>query len=493
MVSSDPAKTPAPLRRRAVLAALGLGAVIPGAAASCSAGHGSKGGNSAAEPGLKLTYRPADAADDVAPDTPISVEVADGWFQRVALANSSGKVVAGRLNQDRTAYATTEPLGYSSTYTWSGSAVGRDGRVVPLGGKFTTLTPAKKVDGGFQLSDNQTVGVAAPIIIQFDHRVSDKASVERAITVRTTPPVEGSWAWLPDEAKGSRLHYRPREYYPAGATVEVNANLYGVPFGDGAYGLKDMSLKIQIGRRQVVKAEVTSHRMQVITDAGVIMDVPCSYGEADKPRNVTRNGTHVVTEKYADFYMSNPAAGYDHVHERWAVRISNNGEFIHANPASAGAQGNSNVTNGCINLSTADAEAYFHSAIYGDPVEVTGSTIQLSYADGDIWDWAVDWNTWLSMSALPPSEHPSGTQVPVSGPTPSSPTPAPSSAVPAPSSAAPASSSAVPTPSSTTSVVTSAPTAATPTSSSVATSTEVPATTSSTSSASNDGDASSGG
>ena len=91
------------------------------------------------------------------------------------------------------------------------------------------------------------------------------------------------------------------------------------------------------------------------------MDFPCSYGEADKARNVTRNGIHVVSEKYADFYMSNPAAGYSHIHERWAVRISNNGEFIHANPASSGAQGNTNVTNGCINLSTGDAEQYFGS------------------------------------------------------------------------------------------------------------------------------------
>ena len=65
--------------------------------------------------------------------------------------------------------------------------------------------------------------------------------------------------------------------------------------------------------------------------------------EADKARNVTRNGIHVVTEKYADFYMSNPAAGYTNAHERWAVRISNNGEFIHANPKSTSAQGNDNV------------------------------------------------------------------------------------------------------------------------------------------------------
>ena len=82
------------------------------------------------------------------------------------------------------------------------------------------------------------------------------------------------------------------------------------------------------------------------------MDFPCSYGEADLPRNITRSGIHVVTEKYEDFYMTNPAAGYSNAHERYAVRISNNGEFIHANPASSGAQGSTNVTNGCINLST---------------------------------------------------------------------------------------------------------------------------------------------
>ncbi len=129
------------------------------------------------------------------------------------------------------------------------------------------------------------------------------------------------------------------------------------------------------------------------------MDFPCSYGEGDLPRNVTRSGIHVVSEKYEDFYMTNPAAGYANLRERFAVRISNNGEFIHANPASSGAQGNTNVTNGCINLSLGDAQQYFSSAIYGDPVEVTGTSIQLSYADGDIWDWAVGWDEWVSMSA----------------------------------------------------------------------------------------------
>jgi lipoprotein-anchoring transpeptidase ErfK/SrfK len=355
-----------------------------------------------------MTFEPANSTADVVPTAPVGVKVSDGWFQRVTLTNPEGRVVAGALNRDRTAFDVTEPLGYGVEYTWGGSVVGRDGKAVPVAGNFTTVNPSIQVNGQFQLSDGQVVGVAAPIIIQFDASISDKAAVEKAMNVTTEPPVEGSWAWLPDEVGGSRAHWRTREYYPAGTKVHVDARLYGVPFGDGAFGAQDSTLSFEIGRFQVVKAEASSHRIQVLNDTGVIMDFPCSYGEGDIDRNVTRSGIHVVSEKYEDFYMTNPAAGYANLRERFAVRISNNGEFIHANPASSGAQGNTNVTNGCINLSESDAQQYFHSAIYGDPVEVTGTRINLSYADGDIWDWAVPWEEWRSMSALTDEASPAG-------------------------------------------------------------------------------------
>lgn len=406
-----------------------------------------------------ITYRPANGATDVVPTSSVGVDVTDGWFQKLTLTNGDGKVVAAVFNKDRTSFNAAEPLGFGATYTFTGSAVGRDGKAVPVSATFTTVNPTKQVNGQFQLADGQTVGVAAPIILQFDSSISDKASVERNVKVVTEPPVEGSWAWLPDEREGARMHWRPREYYPPGTKVSVSAKLYGVPFGDDAYGAQDSTLEINIGRRQVVKADATSHRIQVITDGGVLFDFPCSYGEADKPRNVTRSGTHVVTEKYADFWMSNPAAGYSNVHERWAVRISNNGEFIHANPASSGAQGNMNVTNGCINLSTDNAQQYFQTAIYGDPVEVTGTSIQLSYADGDIWDWAVDWATWGSMSALPPANAaPPETSIPQSAP--ATPTDAPTySGTPTttttPPPTGPATTSTTPSTSSSTSTTTS--------------------------------------
>jgi lipoprotein-anchoring transpeptidase ErfK/SrfK len=397
-----------PVNRRRALTALAVGVVAPGALAACVNRSSKTSGEATAPPAPSLTFEPAQSATDVSPTAKVGVEVKDGWFQKVALTNPQGKVVAGALNRDRTAFTVTEPLGYGVEYTWGGSVVGRDGKAVPVQGSFTTINPDTQVSGQFQLADGQVVGVAAPVIIQFDASITDKASVEKALKVTTEPQVEGSWAWLPDEVGGSRAHWRTREYYPAGTKVHVDAKLYGVPFGDGAYGAQDATLTFEIGRRQLVRAEASSHRIQVLDAGGaVIMDFPCSYGEGDLDRNVTRSGVHVVTEKYEDFYMTNPAAGYANIRERFAVRISNNGEFIHANPASSGAQGNTNVTNGCINLSESDAQQYFNSAIYGDPVEVTGTSIQLSYSDGDIWDWAVSWDEWVAMSALSPQSSPS--------------------------------------------------------------------------------------
>ncbi len=389
--------------RRRALTAIAVGLVAPGALAACMKSGDKPSGDAADTPTPPaVTYEPSSASKHVVPTARVGVEVKDGWFQKVSLKNSDGRLVAGTLNRDRTEFTVTEPLGYGLTYKWGGTVVGLDGKAVPVAGSFTTVTPDIQVNGQFQLSDGQTVGIAAPIIMQFDAAIAeaDRPTVEKALSVTTTPPVEGGWAWLPDEAGGSRVHWRTKEYYPAGTTVHVDARLYGVPFGEGAYGATDSTLDFTIGRRQVVKAEASSHQIEVITDAGVIMTLPCSYGEGDLDRNVTRSGIHVVTEKYEDFYMSNPAAGYANVRERFAVRISNNGEFIHANPASSGAPGNSNVTNGCINLSTEDAQQYFNSALYGDPVEVTGTRIELSYAYCDIWDWAVGWDEWASMSAL---------------------------------------------------------------------------------------------
>lgn len=367
------------------------------------AGCGSGGAGPSAQPEkgplATVTQTPAAGAVDVGPTAPVSVSVANGTLRDVALTSPSGRAVQGALAADQRTYTVTEPLGYGSTYTWSGTAVGTDGTSVPVQGGFTTVDPQSVTSVTTNIGDGQQVGIAAPVILKFDAPVADKAAVERALTVTTTPPTPGAWAWLPDDG-GSRVHWRPQHYWAPGTAVHVDAQLYGLDYGDGAYGESDVTLDFTIGRSQIVKADAPSHRMQVVRDGAVIMDIPVSYGEGDENRNVTRSGIHVVTEKHEDFLMSNPPY-YENVRERWAVRISNNGEFIHANPLTTGVQGAANVTNGCINLSMSDAQEYFGTALYGDPVEVTGTRIDLSAADGDLYDWAIDWPTWRSMSALP--------------------------------------------------------------------------------------------
>ena len=369
--------------------------------AACSGNlPGSSSSEVAPRPQAQVSTLPSDKASNVSPTLPVSVRVVRGILNQVALTNGDGKTVAGTLSADGQSWTSSEALGYGKTYTWSGSAAGSDRLSVPVAGSFTTVKPTRQLHATLNIGDGDTVGVGAPIILQFDHHVSDKAAAERALQVQTSVPTEGSWAWLPDDNGGSRAHYRPKDYWQPGTKVSVTAKLYGVALGDGSYGKEDISTRFLIGRSQIVKADVNSHRMVVIRDGQEVMNFPASYGLSSDTNRNTTSGIHVVMDKAQTVLMSNRAYGYVNIPEHWAVRISNNGEFIHANPETTGVQGSSNVTHGCVNLSTANAQEYFNSAIFGDPVEVTNSPTPLSGADGDIYDWTVPWDSWLAMSAL---------------------------------------------------------------------------------------------
>ncbi len=372
--------------------------VIVGLTAIVTAANGAGRGVLTPAP-ARVVLQPADDTAEVNPAAPASVAVTNGVLDEVTLTGPDGRRVSGALAADRHSWTTTEPLGYAKTYRWSGSASGYDGAAVPVAGELTTIAPATKVRGVLNIGDNRVVGVAAPVEIQFHGRVADKAAVQRALTVTTSVPTEGAWGWLPDSGTGSRVHWRPTQYWQPGTQVSVAAKLYGVHYGDGAYGVTDLSTTFTIGRAQVVKADVRSFQMVVIRDGVPVASYPASYGlDADPDRN-TRSGVHVVTERITDKRMTSVRYQYDVV-VQWAVRISNNGEFIHANPATTGVQGSSNVSHGCVNLSPANAKAYYDSVLYGDPVEVTGSGVPLSAADGDIYDWTFTWEQWQQLSAL---------------------------------------------------------------------------------------------
>ena len=375
-------------------------AVLALVSACSGRGPGTGGGDAPPPaPPVPVVYAPPANATDVTPTTPVSVSLPDGRLSGVALTPAGGAPVPGTVSPDGKRWTASEPLAYATTYAWSGTATATDGRSSPLGGTLRTVEPRARVEATLNIGDGRTVGVAAPIELQFDGHVADRAAAEKALQVQTSTPTEGSWAWLPDQDGGSRVHWRPKEYWASGTKVTVTAKLLGVDLGDGAVGREDVSSHFTIGRSQIVKADVNSFRMVVLRDGAQVMDVPASYGIDADPNRTTRSGIHVVTEKFTDKRMVSRQYDYDVV-EQWAVRMSNNGEFIHANPKSAAAQGSSNVTHGCVNLSIDDAKAYYDTAMYGDPVEVTGTPIQLSARDGDVYDWTVPWSTWKGQSAL---------------------------------------------------------------------------------------------
>jgi lipoprotein-anchoring transpeptidase ErfK/SrfK len=391
-------------RSRQLLVALGAAAVLGLTACSSDGdgfglptqnGSGAEQEVPAAAPPAKIALKPTAGARNVSPVAPVKVSVSDGTIESLTLTNPAGKKVTGKLSADRTSWQVGEPLGFGKTYTWTGTAAGTDGKKQEIAGEFTTVTPNGLTDASINTGDGKTYGVAMPIAVTFDGPVTDKAAAERAMKVHTSVPVEGAWAWLDDQ----RAHWRPRNYWPAGTKVDVDLALYGVPYGDGVYGADDMTSQFTIGRNQVVQANTKTHRVLVFRDGKQVRNFPASMGLESDPGRVTNSGTHVVMSKHETYKMTNPRYKYFNVEVPWAVRISNNGEFIHGYAPSIPDQGKRNVSHGCLNLSPDNAKIYFDDALVGDPVEITGSNKQLDAADGDYYDWAIPWQEWIGMSA----------------------------------------------------------------------------------------------
>jgi len=206
-------------------------------------------GDTGPAPKAKLVADPAVDAKDVPVLKPIRISVTEGQLTDVAVTGQDGKAVKGEVAADKLSWANTERLAYGKTYTYAAKAMGSDNKPVELKGTFATMNPQKVARATVNPTDKQTVGVGMPISVKFQDGFApkDRAAVEKALKVETTPKVEGGWAWI----SASQVDWRPKEYWPANTKVEVAANLYGVDFGNG-FGKADVTSKYSIGRNQVL-------------------------------------------------------------------------------------------------------------------------------------------------------------------------------------------------------------------------------------------------
>ncbi|MET0237596.1 MAG: Ig-like domain-containing protein, partial [Kibdelosporangium sp.] len=274
-------------------------------------------------------------------------------------------------------------------------AMGADNKPAELNGTFSTMTPAKTIRATVNPADGQTVGVGMPISVTFpDAAPKDRAAAERALKVQTTPEVKGSWAWV----SPNKVDWRPKEYWPANLKVKVSVALYGVNYGNG-YGRADLTSDFTVGRKQVLKVNTPEHSLKVYRNGALTATYPSSNGKDADPDLNTPNGTMIVMSKEPVGDFSNPKYGYTNVKKKWAMRISNHGEYLHENEENRSNIGKANTSHGCVNLFEADAKALFDGTLIGDPVEVTGSKVGMP-ATSEVNDWLFTWDKWTSMSAL---------------------------------------------------------------------------------------------
>jgi lipoprotein-anchoring transpeptidase ErfK/SrfK len=390
------------MRRTAALVTAGALVLLAGCQDD-GGGTGSAAAPTSDAPPASVQVAPADGSVDVSPLVPVEISVTDGELTEVTVVDGAGTAVSGAVADSPEDPATDlwtpdAPLAYGTSYTLTATAEGADEEPVEAASTFTTVTPAAVSTPSVGPLDGQTVGVGMPIRVWFDDPVVDKAAVESHLRVTSSTPTDGAWNWFSD----TEVHFRPSQYWPANTDVTLEADLYGISFGDGVWGEKDRTVAFSIGARHVSVADASTHTMEVYDGDQLVQTWPMSAGSPDNP---SYNGAHVVTEMNRDRIMDSSTYGVPvdspggyRTPVEYAVRISDSGEFVHAAPWSVGQQGRANVSHGCINLSTERAAWFFDFSQPGDVVEIRGSSA--GTLRSSVYDWTIPWEEWQAGSAL---------------------------------------------------------------------------------------------
>jgi len=394
--------------RRSLAATVVIG-LLAGGLSACQgedvvAGEPTEAGSSASEapavPAFRLVSS-VDADRPVAVDQAVALRAKGGSLTSVRVSSPLGEL-PGDLADGGRAWRASGRLEPGTAYRLHAVGERSDGKKVVRDTTFRTvdLTLDEQTYASVAPLQGETVGVGMPVIVTFDVPVTDKASMEKHMSITATPQQAGSWHWMSSQ----EVHWRPKTYWRAGSDVSVDLDINSVDAGGGVYGQEDRHVDFSIGDAHIYKVNAQTHQMQVFENGTLLRTLPITTG---KPGFTTRSGVKVIIEKFRKKRMNSETVGidrddpeaYDIDDVEYAMRVTYSGEFIHAAPWSVGSQGHANVSHGCTGMSTADAGWLYDMTIRGDVVEYTGTDRPMTLTNG-YGDWNATFPDWSKGSAL---------------------------------------------------------------------------------------------
>ncbi|MEO9240076.1 MAG: Ig-like domain-containing protein [Jatrophihabitantaceae bacterium] len=359
-----------------------------------------------------LTISPAKDAGEVSPVAPIKVAVAGGQLASVSLTSATGTKVKGALATGNTSWASAEPLGYGKQYSLTATATNPDGKQITESRTFSTVEPRLmtmpyiQTAAGGAVAPGVTFGVGQVIRIHFDEAIPDRKAAQAALSVQTVPAQVGGFSWL----SNTDVYWRTQTYLKAGTKVTIKASIYGKNLGNSLYGQSDASTWFKVGDKHVSIADDNTKQVLVYSNDKLVKTMPTSMGRhVSIPGDTgpidlrTNSGPHVVVGGEKNINMNSASFGLSKGANAYkttvpvGVRISYDGEYVHWADWSVWAQGNTDTSHGCLNVSPANAYWFYDFSLPGDIVDVrnTGRTL----AEWNSGYWNVSWLSWVADGA----------------------------------------------------------------------------------------------
>ncbi|MFJ8107071.1 Ig-like domain-containing protein [Streptomyces sp. NPDC096132] len=358
---------------------------------------------------IKIT--PADGSNNASINNSAAVTVSKGTLTEVTMTTAEGTAVEGTLSADKTSWKPNAQLERSTTYKVAASAKDSKGLEAHENASFTTVSPDNSFIANFTPEDGSTVGVGMPVSINFNKEITNKADVQKGITVTSSSGQEVVCHWF----STVRMDCRPEDYWKENSTVTLKLALDGVEGSNGVVGVQQKTVTFKIGRNQVTTVDAQTKQMKVTQDGKVIKTIPISAGSPD---NKTYEGQMVISEKFKETRMNGATVGftdsdgkgeYDIKDVPHAMRLTTSGTFVHGNYWGAKSIfGAVNTSHGCVGLSdtkgandqSTPAAWFYNNSIIGDVVVVQNTGDKTVSPDNGLNGWNMDWAQWKAGSAV---------------------------------------------------------------------------------------------